>query len=248
MNLLKRDAVIDSADAGLKFTDILFGFVIFQLFLRLEAFGSLPWYLRWQLIAGVTLVLGSWIGFRFSLTRPSYRLRFFNLPFFRFALDQVMVILYFRIAVLIPNPLKGKVDPSNLAHTTVVTIMIVFWLYVAWDALGVLMASRVENVQGFRLCRDRSDDHNDYKYGRIKEMYVAPDENTHEQFGRYWGRGAISVVFAVLFLVLYVVTNDRHLSAGDADVVFAVSVGLMLAYRFFKDAGTSKVESRASQG
>ena len=44
-------------------------------------------------------MLGSWIGFRRSLNRTTYEVKFFNLPLFRFLMDQLMVILYFRIAV-----------------------------------------------------------------------------------------------------------------------------------------------------
>src|SRR5688500_15778712 len=85
-------------DTGLRFTDILFGFVIRELFIRLQDWGELAWFVRWQLIAATALVLGSWIGFRRSLNRSDYELKFFNLPLLRFVLDQLMVILYFRIA------------------------------------------------------------------------------------------------------------------------------------------------------
>src|SRR5438132_902411 len=96
-------AEVSKVDTGLRFTDILFGFVIRELFLRLQNWATLPWFVRWQLIAGTALVLGSWIGFRRSLNRSSYELKFFNLPLLRFVLDQLMVILYFRVAVLAPT-------------------------------------------------------------------------------------------------------------------------------------------------
>jgi hypothetical protein len=60
---------VSVADNGLKFTDILFGFVIREVFLRLANWKALEWYVRWQLILTSAVVLGSWIGFRRSRNR-----------------------------------------------------------------------------------------------------------------------------------------------------------------------------------
>src|SRR6266404_5018759 len=87
-------------DTSLRYTDILFGFVIRELFLRIKNWPQLSGDVHWHLIVGTTLVLGSWIGFRRSLNRSVYQVKFFNLPLFRFIMDQLMLILYFRIAVL----------------------------------------------------------------------------------------------------------------------------------------------------
>jgi hypothetical protein len=127
-------------DTGLRFTDVLFGFVIRELFLRLQHWGDLVWYVRWQLIASTALVLGSWIGFRRSLSRTSYEIKFFNVPFFRFTLDQIMVIFYFRIATLTPQDGTPPFpEPDNLTHSTVKALLFVFALYAAWDILGLAM-------------------------------------------------------------------------------------------------------------
>ena len=76
-------------DTSLRYTDILFGFVIRELFLRLQNWPDLTAAVRWHLIVGTTLVLGSWIGYRRSLNRSSYEVKFFNLPLARFIVDQV---------------------------------------------------------------------------------------------------------------------------------------------------------------
>lgn len=127
-------------DTGLRFTDILFGFVISQIFLRLQHWGQLSSFSRWQLICSTVLVLGSWIGFRRSLNRSEYELKFFNLPLFRFMLDQAMLVLYFRVATLTPlNPTK-EVNASQVTHDTVQALVFIFVLYLAWDVLGQVMA------------------------------------------------------------------------------------------------------------
>jgi hypothetical protein len=126
-------------DTGLRFTDILFGFVISQIFLRLQHWADLSHFSRWQLICSTALVLGSWIGFRRSLNRSEYELKFFNLPLFRFLLDQVMLILYFRVATLTPlNPDK-PVDVPAVTHDTIKALLFVFVLYLLWDLTGLAM-------------------------------------------------------------------------------------------------------------
>ena len=126
-------------DAGLRFTDILFGFVISQVFLRLQNWGELSGYVRWQLALSTVLVLGSWIGFRHSVNRSAYKLKFFNLPLLRFALDQAMVILYFRVATLTPRDPAVPVDPAALVDKTFDALLIIAALYFLWDLAGMIM-------------------------------------------------------------------------------------------------------------
>jgi hypothetical protein len=127
-------------DTGLRFTDILFGFVITQIFLRLQNWGSISDFNRWQLICSTALVLGSWIGFRRSLNRRDYELKFFNLPLFRFLIDQVMLIFYFYVATLTPLEPGEKFNFGSTAEATVEALLIVFGLYFVWDLLGLWMA------------------------------------------------------------------------------------------------------------
>lgn len=136
---LSPPAKLSEHNTGLTFTDILFGFVISQIFLRLQHFGELPTFVRWQLIVSTALVLGSWIGFRRSRNRSSYELKFFNMPLARFIVDQLMIVLYFRIAVLAPVEATTPRDPSQLTNTTIETLAIIFGLYVVWDIGGLIM-------------------------------------------------------------------------------------------------------------
>jgi hypothetical protein len=213
-------AAVDPGDTGLQFTDILFGFVIFQLFQRMQRFGALPWFGRWQLIVATTLVLGSWIGFRLSVTRSRYRLKFFNLPLFRFVLDQAMVILYFHVAALYPNSSTAKVAPSSLVHSTILTLLIIFGLYWAWDILAVWMA----------YVREESK----WKYPKIVN-----DTKSTDMTPPRWIRMWITALFLGLFALLYLSTHDRQFGSGGADAVFGVTFGLLLGYRLVKEVQTS---------
>src|SRR5882757_11487541 len=123
---------VEKFDTSLRYTDILFGFVIRELFLRLQNWSQLNSGVRWHLIVGITLVLGSWIGFRRSLYRTTYDVKFFNLPLLRFLVDQTMLILYFRIAVLTKVNGTSLPKPSALAADTVRLVLFVFILYVIW--------------------------------------------------------------------------------------------------------------------
>jgi hypothetical protein len=214
----------DPRDTGLRFTDILFGFVIFQLFLRLQYFGALPWFVRWQLLTGTVLVLGSWIGFRRSLNRTDYQPKFFNLPLFRFVLDQAMVILYFRVAVLSPNSPTVAGDPSPLAHKTVFALLLIFALYALWDMLGIWMA----------FVRERTDESRDLKYKEIDK-----DGKVKGELQPSWPGTAITLSALVLFALLYCATHTRDLDVRGAEIVLAVATGLLLLYRLAKEIRTT---------
>ena len=87
-------------------------------------------------------MLGSWIGFRRSLNRPTYQLKFFNLPLVRFFVDQLMLILYFRIATLTPDdPEKSPPGAGALAKHTAYILTLIFVLYLLWDFGGILMGA-----------------------------------------------------------------------------------------------------------
>jgi hypothetical protein len=131
---------LERFDTSLRYTDILFGFVIRELFLRLQNWSQLDREVKLHLLVGITLVLGSWIGYRRSLYRSHYQVKFFNLPFFRFINDQVMLILYFRIAVLTDQSGKQVLAVGNLAGTTIKLVLYVFILYAVWDVLGMWIA------------------------------------------------------------------------------------------------------------
>ena len=128
-------------DTGLRYTDILFGLVIRELFSRLQNWSLLGSAVRWHLVVGTTLVLGSWIGYRRSLNRTAYEVKFFNLPLLRWLVDQLMLVLYFRVATLTDLGGGKLLTPDELATTTSTLVLYVFVLYIFWDFLGIWMAS-----------------------------------------------------------------------------------------------------------
>lgn len=207
-------------DTGLRYTDILFGFVIRELFLRLQNWEHLDWAVHWHLIVGATLVLGSWIGFRRSLYRSGYQLKFFNLPLARFLVDQLMLILYFRIAVLTPAP--GTLAPgattipnsglemaSYLARETNRFVFYVFVLYVVWDLLGIWMAKA--KIRG---------------NGNPEPRY--PEQSIH------WVGIWITVISMLFSLLLW-----RFADCFNPFQMFVATTVLLLVYRWFKEMRTS---------
>lgn len=149
MRLLERfPAEPDTNDTGLRFTDVLFGFVIRELFIRLNDWQQLDWYVRAHLIAGTVLVLGSYIGYRNSLKRGNFKIRFINLPLWRFAADQAMVFCYFRFAAATPDlPASSPKFPSptELARIDANLLTWIFGLYITWDLLSLAMSAVKED-------------------------------------------------------------------------------------------------------
>ncbi len=225
-----RAVLLPPAEVGrvstvLTFTDILFGFVISELFLRLQKWLQLAWYIRLHLIVGAALVLGSWIGFRRSLHRTEYELKFFNLPIFRFIADQVMILLYFRIAVLTPSDGTQLPAADNLAKSTSLLLVFVFVLYAVWDLLGICMAkAQVHAGNGKRP-----------KYPKVNENGKPTDM---EQSPNWIGFG-ITVGILVLLAALWGVTYGAELNDTQAVWVFSLAVVLLLAYRMLKEIRTS---------
>ncbi len=205
-------------DTGLRFTDILFGFVIRELFLRLQNWSQLDGDVRWHLVIGATLVLGSWIGFRRSLNRTTYEVKFFNLPLFRFLMDQLMVILYFRIAVLTDAEGKSHPPSDELATTTIELLLSVFLLYVVWDLLGIWMAKAKAPA----------------KANGVKPRYpvVRDGEMTGEQQRAEYAGLVISAVSLALLGII------RSFFATP-NCQFVAAVIILLAYRAAKEVRTS---------
>lgn len=211
-------------DTGLRYTDVLFGFVIRELFLRLQNWSNLDLAVRLHLVVGFTLVLGSWIGFRRSLYRPLYQLKFFNLPLIRFLLDQLMLILYFRIAVLTRAPEAGTIlilgpeAASNLAQDTNRLVLYVFVLYALWDLFGIWMTRTV----------------GDDGKPRYPEVDAKEGKTTEKQQAiNWWGIGITAgcLLFSGALWLFADCLNPSQL--------FLSTIVLLLAYRWFKEIRTS---------
>jgi hypothetical protein len=209
-------ADVSKQSTALTFTDILFGFVIKELFLRFQYWDTESWVVRWQLITGITLVLGSWIGYRRSLARTGYELKFFNLPLLRFGLDQAMLIVYFRIAILTPNEASPQVVATTVTQTTVRALLIIFGMYILWDVGGLLMT--LGN-----------------KYKKIDN----DGNKTTDPFPKNLSGFAITLVFSVLFAVLYIVAENTTIHGQQADYLLLTATVLLLAYRFAKEVRSS---------
>jgi hypothetical protein len=210
---------------GLTFTDILFGLVISELFLRAQIWLQLPTYTRWHLGVGLALVLGSWIGFRRSVHRTEYELKFFNLPLFRFLMDQAMVLLYFRIAVLTPLTSPQAVAPGPLAERTLAILLYVFALYVLWDVFGIWMAyARVHD--GLRVRRS--------KYSRLKDR-----RPTGERQAPNWAGLLITLTALGLLVALRVRFDVIDPDTPNAVSFLIAATVLLLLYRWAKEIRTS---------
>lgn len=210
---------VSQRDTSLRYTDILFGFVIKELFVRMQYWMQPQHWntaVGLQLVAGAVLVLGSWIGYRRSLNRSSWEVKFFNLPLFRFILDQMMLILYFRIAVLTPE--QGReamvMTPNELANDTIVLVVFIFVLYTCWDLLGIWMArAKKDNVR--------------FRYPLVKDNKATDCAEDGDWHGFFISLGFLIVFFVAAALLRFSCLNPKCLLPGIA--------ALLLAYRWAKE-------------
>ena len=218
------------ADTGLRFTDILFGFVIRELFLRLQDWNDLAWSLRCQLLTATVLVLGSWIGFRRSLHRTTYEIKFFNLPLWRFVLDQIMVILYFKVSVLLPQDPNETSRPAtaDLTRSTLAILVLIFVLYALWDLLGIWMAKAKDRSIALPPAPP--------KYPKLDE---AGKEKTTESDTPNWPGLAVSAVALVLLALLWLVADTIDVTNRIAVLMFILATLVLVGYRFAKEVRTS---------
>jgi len=216
---------IGKLDTSLRYTDILFGFVIKELFVRLQNWAEIGPAVRWQLSVATVLVLCSWIGFRRSTNRTVYEVKFFNLPLMKFVADQLMLILYFRIAVLTGTDGTTTFDSSALSRHTVWLLTVVFGLYVIWDAFGIWMCYSRRRVGAENLPRYPAID-NDSTTNK-------PILTGRFQRADWWGFW-ISVAGAVAFLLV------AAFSCGLTwRVQVMIAVLVLVGYRFSKEIRTS---------
>lgn len=228
MNAFFRVAIhpepeLEKFDTSLRYTDILFGFVIKELFLRLQNWMQLDRAVQLHLVVGTTLVLGSWIGFRRSLYRSSYQVKFFNLPLFRFIADQLMLILYFRVAVLTDPTGKTLMPASDIADSTVKLLIYVFALYLLWDVLGIWMAkAKVSAADGKKAPR-----YPNASNGKD------PQITGQEQIPNWWG--LIISATGLALLLLFWLFRSCLSPVGE----FISATAWLLLYRWLKEIRTS---------
>jgi len=211
---------VEKFDTSLRYTDILFGFVIRELFLRLQNWAQLDSALRLHLLVGITLVIGSWIGYRRSLYRSGYQVKFFNLPLIRFISDQIMLILYFRLAVLTEVGGKQQFLESDLTRITIRLVLYVFILYAIWDILGIWMAKA--KIIGLD--------------GNTKPLYpkIVDSKMTEEAHQVNWLGFSITVGSLLLLALIWFLANCITFK-----VSLLATIVLLLLYRWAKEVRTS---------
>jgi hypothetical protein len=216
---------IGKLDTSLRYTDILFGFVIKELFVRLQNWAEIGAAIRWQLSVATVLVLCSWIGFRRSLNRTGYEVKFFNLPLMKFVADQLMLILYFRIAVLTGTDGTTTFDANGLSQHTIWLLVGVFGLYAVWDAFGIWMC----------LSRRRAGAEKVPRYPAIESDAATskPTMTAKPQRADWWGFG---ITIAGGF-TLYIVAALSCALMWQVQMMAALLA--LLVYRFSKEIRTS---------
>jgi len=205
----------DELATGLRFTDVLFGFVLRELVIRSVDWRVQPAWVRWHLILTAVVVLGSYVGYRNSAKRADDRVRFFNLPLVRFVLDQAMVFAYFRMAIatqdldLATNPTASASWPSPSSLTRIDTAMLglIAGCYLLWDVLGHVMAWRTDG-----------DGHRRYPT-------IAAD----------WRRTGMTAGLLALTVLGVGWSHLAGLGSGQAVVLQGVAIASVLAYRTAKD-------------
>jgi hypothetical protein len=147
----KREKRPDESQTSLTFTDVIFGLVFTEIFTRASALYSLSTAVDVHLALSLAVAVGSYIGYRGSLKRGTYRLAFFNLPLLRFVLDLFMIFLYYVLAVT-PDETK---NPKVLvdARTDSLVVLLIFAAYLAWDLVSRLMVHNDYKIsfQGNRM-------------------------------------------------------------------------------------------------
>jgi hypothetical protein len=208
--------VSDPADSGLQFTDVLFGFALFEVVRRFVEWTDLTSATRLHLCLATMTILGSYIGFRNSRKRGAFPLRFMNLATFRFALDQVMVFLYFWLALYFSidkNALTGKIDklPSSqsLLRFDSRVIAIIFVLYLAWDFLSHMMA-----------CTGK---------------YLIEKDSKSETLPAKWHRTVVTLACTVVAGGLWLVVEIHDPAGAAAEAWLVGLIVLVFMYRVVKD-------------
>jgi hypothetical protein len=125
-------AEIDPSLTGVSFIDILFALAVAAILQPVEQrvihpiAHPLPATNVVSLTVVLTLVLGSFIGYHNSSSKPRFKIRFLNSPFIKFTLDIMMVIVYFVLAAFAA---RASID----LDTEVTLLCLTFLLYALWD-------------------------------------------------------------------------------------------------------------------
>lgn len=224
---------VDKVDTSIRFTDILFGFVIKEIFVRLSNWELLPLYVQCHLLATSALVLGSWVGYRRSLNRSAYEVKFVNLPLVRFVIDQLMLVMYFRLAVITsstvvssPSDARITLAAADVTTRTLFDVLVVFMLYVMWDGINICMAGS-KNGAG-------------YRYPKIVGKVPVDPSGKNVQD---WTGFLISLAFFAALGAMFCCAN----LASHPSVVMLFVTALLILYRVSKEIRTSYRHAQLAQ-
>jgi hypothetical protein len=131
----RRQPQVDRRLVGISFVDVLFALVVAEALEPIKHWRTIP-AVGWSHLALViVLVITSWVGYHNSFNRPTYFIRFPNLPLWQFLIDICLVIVYWVAAVSAEgsgNPIVKK--PAAWPEAAAVAAS--FGLYVIWDRIG----------------------------------------------------------------------------------------------------------------
>ncbi len=130
----RHDPVEDTRSVGIGFIDLLFAFVAGTALDVAAHPSAVPPAGRFQLVLALVTVVLSWIGYHNSLNRPTYIVRFPNLPLAQLSVDIALVIIYYYL-VATSEGVKGNGSHSSARPETWL-VFAMFWLYVVWDIVG----------------------------------------------------------------------------------------------------------------
>lgn len=152
----KSSAIVqeDTRSVGLMFIDFLFAFVISKIF-ELSTTTGLDASSYSHLIVAATVTVASWIGYRSSNNRRSYKVAFFNLPLLQLSVELAHMYLYWLLAATVervPTLSTSSSSPSLLPESLL--LVAIFALYIAWDRIAFLMR-KSDHYPGLDLAGDR---------------------------------------------------------------------------------------------
>jgi hypothetical protein len=144
----------DPRSVGLMFIDFLFAFVISKVF-ELSVTKGLDIDSYSQLLLAATVTTVSWIGYRSSNNRRSYRITFFNLPILQLSVELSHMYLYWLLATTAErlSTISTSSSTASLLPESLVLVLI-FALYIAWDRIALAMR-RSDQYPGLALADDR---------------------------------------------------------------------------------------------
>ena len=204
---------VDTRSVGLGFIDVLFALVVGKVLDSLARPASVPPVGRWQLALAFVVTVGSWVGYHNSLNRPTYLVRFPNLPLCQFILDTALVVVYYFLAVTAEGVTRSARPASALPEVWLVATS--FVLYVLWDWVGLLIrkdARYLRRPESGDLPRRRRVSYG-FAVGSLLIAAVVAAKNPDT-------RGAVEAIDAVLMAcaILFRFAKEYVTRAGDRPV------------------------------